>query len=101
MEKKPRFFCDNCGSEVDSGAKACPQCGRFFSSVRCPSCGYTGEDKLFINGCPSCGYSAPPGKQAPPRSKKPAAKTSANWTLIFSILALLAAVAVFSYLITR
>jgi uncharacterized membrane protein YvbJ len=101
MEKKPRFFCDNCGSEVDSGAKACPRCGRFFSSVRCPSCGCTGEDKLFINGCPSCGYSAPPGKQLPPHSKKPAAKTSANWAFILSILILLAIVAVFSYLITR
>jgi uncharacterized membrane protein YvbJ len=101
MKEKPRFFCDNCGSEVDSGAKACPRCGRFFSSVRCPSCGYTGEDKLFINGCPSCGYSAPPGNQAPQRSKKPAAKSSSSWAYILSFLILLAIVAVFSYLITR
>ncbi|MDR0486871.1 MAG: zinc-ribbon domain-containing protein, partial [Treponema sp.] len=58
MKEIPRFFCDNCGCEVEDNAKACPRCGRIFTSVRCPSCGYSGEEKLFANGCPKCGYSA-------------------------------------------
>ena len=53
----PRFFCDNCGAEVPRDSKNCPKCGRFFSSVRCPYCGFVGDEALFINGCPSCGYS--------------------------------------------
>jgi ssDNA-binding Zn-finger/Zn-ribbon topoisomerase 1 len=60
-KKKPRFFCDNCGAEVDMTAKSCPACGRFFASVRCPKCGYTGRDSDFAHGCPACGYSAVPG----------------------------------------
>ncbi|MDR2953348.1 MAG: zinc-ribbon domain-containing protein [Treponema sp.] len=101
MKKKPRFFCDNCGAEVESGQKACPHCGRFFSSVRCPVCGFAGEDKLFINGCPACGYSTPPGKQTSQREQKTRVKRSVNWTFFLSILILLAIVAIFSYLITR
>jgi len=62
MNKKPRFFCDNCGHEVERNAKACAHCGRFFASVRCPSCGFTGSDEIFSGGCPSCGYSAPPAR---------------------------------------
>jgi ssDNA-binding Zn-finger/Zn-ribbon topoisomerase 1 len=58
--KKPRFFCDNCGAEVPMSAKNCPQCGRFFASVRCPKCGFTGKDEDFVRGCPACGYSAVP-----------------------------------------
>jgi ssDNA-binding Zn-finger/Zn-ribbon topoisomerase 1 len=42
-------------------AKSCPQCGRFFASVRCPHCGFTGRDEDFVRGCPVCGYSTPPG----------------------------------------
>ena len=57
--KKPKFYCDNCGTEVKNGTSACPHCGRFFSSVRCPACGFSGDDKLFFKGCPACGYSAP------------------------------------------
>jgi predicted amidophosphoribosyltransferase len=60
--KKPRFFCDNCNAEVPMTAKNCPGCGRFFASVRCPSCGYSADDADFKKGCPSCGYSAPPKK---------------------------------------
>ena len=73
MSKKPRFFCDNCGHEVERDARSCAHCGRFFSSVRCPSCGYTSSEKAFSNGCPSCGYSAPPDNTAAGvlRSKTP------------------------------
>jgi hypothetical protein len=54
---RSRFFCENCGAEVRPDAKVCPKCGRFFSAVRCPNCGYTGEGREFLHGCPSCGYS--------------------------------------------
>jgi predicted RNA-binding Zn-ribbon protein involved in translation (DUF1610 family) len=56
----PKFYCDNCGTEVGQEAIECPKCGRLFSSVRCPSCGFVGEVKLFDAGCPACGYSATP-----------------------------------------
>jgi predicted RNA-binding Zn-ribbon protein involved in translation (DUF1610 family) len=62
MGKKPRFFCDNCGAEVAMSAKNCPRCGRFFASVRCPKCGFSGKDEDFVRGCPACGYSAAPDK---------------------------------------
>jgi ssDNA-binding Zn-finger/Zn-ribbon topoisomerase 1 len=58
--KNPRFFCDNCGAEVPMSAKSCPQCGRFFASIRCPKCGFTGKDEDFARGCPVCGYSTAP-----------------------------------------
>lgn len=54
---RSRFFCENCGTEVRPDAKVCSNCGRFFSAVRCPNCGYTGDGKEFTHGCPNCGYS--------------------------------------------
>ncbi|HZK20130.1 MAG TPA: zinc ribbon domain-containing protein [Treponemataceae bacterium] len=54
--KKARFFCECCDREVDGDAKFCPYCGRFFASVRCPHCAYTGSNNLFKDGCPQCGY---------------------------------------------
>ena len=56
MNKNPKFFCENCNAEVRRDAMICPHCGRFFASVRCPSCGFTGTHKDFKDGCPSCGY---------------------------------------------
>jgi len=56
--KGPLFFCEHCGSPVPRDAKKCPSCGRFFSSVRCPSCNFTGPESLFSEGCPMCGYSS-------------------------------------------
>ena len=53
MNKQPKFFCENCNAEVRRDAVICPHCGRFFSSVRCPSCGFTGTHKEFKDGCPS------------------------------------------------
>jgi predicted RNA-binding Zn-ribbon protein involved in translation (DUF1610 family) len=64
----PRFFCDNCGKEVGKDEKRCPVCGRYFSAIRCPKCGFAGEETQFRNGCPACGYSA-----RPPRQQKPEA----------------------------
>ena len=54
--KKAKFFCENCGAEVPENAKVCKKCGKFFISVRCPSCGKTGKSKDFEKGCPFCGY---------------------------------------------
>jgi len=51
-----RFFCDNCGEEVERNAVRCSRCGRYFASIRCPECGFTGDEKRFAKGCPVCGY---------------------------------------------
>ena len=57
--KAPRFFCEHCGAEVGRDERACPECGRFFSAVRCPRCGFSGSAGKFADGCPVCGYSMP------------------------------------------
>ncbi|MFI3257610.1 MAG: zinc ribbon domain-containing protein [Spirochaetales bacterium] len=54
--KRARFFCESCDTEVVGDAKFCPKCGRFFAAVRCPACELTGEHFLFESGCPACGY---------------------------------------------
>jgi uncharacterized membrane protein YvbJ len=54
--KRPKFFCESCGEEVRQNDRVCPHCGRFFSSVKCPSCGFSGDAKRFREGCPKCGY---------------------------------------------
>jgi predicted RNA-binding Zn-ribbon protein involved in translation (DUF1610 family) len=98
MVKAPLFFCDNCGTEVDPDIRACPQCGRFFTTVRCPACGFSGEEKLFLKGCPSCGYSAPRGKSRGSRFGKkaplPAAGSLPVWVYILSVLAFVFVLAV-------
>jgi len=99
MKKKPRFFCDNCGTEVAQNAKACERCGRFFASVRCPACGYTGSEKVFSGGCPSCGYSAPPPSSTgrynpPPPVEKIPARPLPLWVYLLSICAFIAVCAV-------
>lgn len=55
-DKKAKFFCENCGSEVPENARMCKNCGKFFISVRCPACGATGKQEDFEAGCPVCGY---------------------------------------------
>jgi uncharacterized membrane protein YvbJ len=105
--QKPRFFCDNCGEEVDNDVKACPYCGRFFASVRCPACGFSGEDKLFEDGCPACGYSADgksKKKKKPPKKvkkPKPQEEPLPAGVYIVTLLVLFVVVAVLSFLITR
>ncbi len=61
MKKKsesvlPKFFCENCNNEVKRNTRVCPHCGRFFASVKCPSCNFEGSSEVFVGGCPSCGY---------------------------------------------
>jgi len=53
---KAKYLCENCGSEVAAKARFCPNCGKFFCSIRCPKCGKMGTIKDFMNGCPSCHY---------------------------------------------
>ena len=69
MNKQPKFFCENCNAEVRRDAMICPYCGRFFASVRCPPCGFTGTHKEFKDGCPSCGYAFTPDAQENKKSK--------------------------------
>jgi len=57
---------------VPLDAKNCPACGKFFASVRCPKCGFAGEEGLFKDGCPICGYSATPGGKPAAWSPSPA-----------------------------
>lgn len=56
--RKPKYFCESCGAEVPRNARVCPGCGRYFSSVLCPACGFAGAAELFADGCPVCGYSS-------------------------------------------
>ena len=107
MKKKPRFFCDNCGYEVSSDVKLCPYCGRYFASIRCPACDYSGPDEMFGGGCPMCGYSAPP----PPKTKSKLIKSRPEksdysehlptWMYIVSVLFVLGVVAFISFFLTR
>jgi hypothetical protein len=91
MRGRPRFFCENCGAEVPKTAKHCPQCGRYFASVRCPACGFVGDEGLFTGGCPACGYSAPAGTAPKPGSgKREAAGALPWWVYLVTLLALLA-----------
>ncbi|GHU28105.1 hypothetical protein FACS1894172_06250 [Spirochaetia bacterium] len=53
------FYCDSCGIQVPPATEVCPNCGKTFASVRCPSCGLVGDVEIFIDGCPLCGYSSP------------------------------------------
>jgi hypothetical protein len=93
--KTPRFFCESCGAEVPMNAKSCPGCGKFFASVRCPACGFVGEEGLFHGGCPVCGYSASPdGKRIswPGKEGKESAGFAGSlplWVYIIAVLALL------------
>jgi len=103
LKKKPRFFCDNCGAEVENNAKSCPGCGRFFSSVRCPACGHSGEESRFLHGCPSCGYSSPMGtpttKDIGSRQKN--AGKLPSWIYIISVIVLLFVFVILAIIITR
>jgi ssDNA-binding Zn-finger/Zn-ribbon topoisomerase 1 len=93
MSKKPRFFCDNCGTEVGRNVNTCPNCGRFFASVRCPKCNYTADEASFKKGCPACGYSVPLGSAADQKVEKVPAGKLPLWVYILSVCAFITAVA--------
>jgi hypothetical protein len=44
---KLRYFCDLCGTEVPKNTIRCPSCGRYFTAIQCPRCGFRGEEKDF------------------------------------------------------
>jgi predicted ATP-dependent serine protease len=56
---KLRFFCEQCGTEVPRNTVRCPTCGRYFTAIQCPQCGYRGSEEDFTGGCPTCGYMRP------------------------------------------
>ena len=56
---KLRFFCEQCGTEVPRNTVRCPVCGRYFTAVQCPQCGFRGSESDFASGCPTCGYMRP------------------------------------------
>jgi predicted RNA-binding Zn-ribbon protein involved in translation (DUF1610 family) len=90
-----RFFCENCGAEVDRDTGRCPSCGRVFSSVRCPQCGFTGEETLFKKGCPVCGYCAR-NENAAPKTEPDANGKLPFWVYVVAALGFaLAAVILF------
>jgi hypothetical protein len=62
---KLRFFCDQCGTEVPRNTERCPSCGRYFTAVQCPRCGFQGRDSDFLGGCPTCGYMRKPREPEP------------------------------------
>ncbi|MDR2509897.1 MAG: zinc ribbon domain-containing protein [Spirochaetaceae bacterium] len=71
MKNSHKFFCDNCGAQVEGAVDRCPSCGRFFAAIRCPKCGFSGGEEAFLDGCPSCGYSSRASRAAKkPRVKK-------------------------------
>jgi uncharacterized membrane protein YvbJ len=54
---KRLFICEKCGRPVPARSKRCAHCGKIFDGVKCPRCGFTGDQELFESGCPICGYS--------------------------------------------
>jgi predicted RNA-binding Zn-ribbon protein involved in translation (DUF1610 family) len=89
MKKQPRFFCEHCGAEVRQNDKVCSMCGRFFSSVKCPACGYSGDSTVFRDGCPVCGYAFTPeskGHANPKQKKKEGIDPLPWWVYLVTLL---------------
>tara|TARA_B100000614_G_C14090759_1_gene302777 strand:+ start:162 stop:491 length:330 start_codon:yes stop_codon:yes gene_type:complete len=51
-----RFYCENCGAEVDERDELCRECGAIFVAIKCPRCGFRGKQHQFVRGCPRCGF---------------------------------------------
>ncbi len=77
--KRPRYYCEACGLEVRKDARVCPRCGRFFSSVKCPHCGYVGKADDFASGCPECGYAEAANPSPEPIRSLPAEAPPIPW----------------------
>lgn len=94
QSRKPRFFCEHCGTEVPINSRSCLNCGRYFENIRCPACGFTGNEQLFANGCPVCSYSSPTGdmQEYEEKRKKNENRISTGslpvWVYLVTILAL-------------
>jgi predicted amidophosphoribosyltransferase len=68
VKKRPKFYCEYCATEVKGNDRVCPHCGKFFSSVKCPSCGHSGGPADFKKGCPECGYAFGADSRPPSRA---------------------------------
>jgi predicted RNA-binding Zn-ribbon protein involved in translation (DUF1610 family) len=92
VTKAPKFFCESCGSEVRQNAKFCLHCGKFFASVKCPSCGFIGDSRLFRDGCPACGYAVyakdSPSTRKTGAKKKEEADPLPWWIYLLAVLLL-------------
>jgi RNA polymerase subunit RPABC4/transcription elongation factor Spt4 len=64
---------------VSKDAKVCPRCGSFFSSIKCPRCGYVGKADDFALGCPSCGSMEAPNPAPEPMRPLPVAAPPVPW----------------------
>lgn len=51
-----RYYCENCGNEVQEPDELCRHCGAIFVAIKCPQCGYRGKEHHFRKGCPVCGF---------------------------------------------
>jgi uncharacterized membrane protein YvbJ len=75
--------------------------------VRCPSCGFSGEEDLFKYGCPSCGYSVQSGnakaagRRPRLRRKKTKAKALPVWLYILGGAIVTALLAELAFLVFR
>jgi hypothetical protein len=84
---KARYFCESCGAEVLSSAKTCPSCGKTFTAVKCPRCGFEGVSRQFAKGCPACGFLnvIPPTDGRAGRSSQAAPRTTPVHARAFSL----------------
>lgn len=51
-----KYYCENCGKEVEESDDLCRHCGAIFVAIKCPLCGFRGKKHHFRNGCPVCGF---------------------------------------------
>jgi Double zinc ribbon len=92
-QRRPHYYCEGCGAEVRKDARVCPRCGRFFSSVKCPRCGYVGQADDFVRGCPTCGYAeAPNASPDPIRPLPPEALPLPWWAFVAAAVVIVALV---------
>ena len=50
------YICGKCHGEISKNDETCPHCGVKLGKIKCPYCGFTGDEKAFKNDrCPKCG----------------------------------------------
>ncbi|HON89096.1 MAG TPA: zinc-ribbon domain-containing protein [Spirochaetales bacterium] len=81
-----KYYCQNCGKEVAAAAKRCPSCGRIFTSVLCPRCGFSGPEEIFVEGCPLCGSSVMTSQAQNAKHEKGSAYKPLSYTAFGAII---------------